>query len=698
MVLVERPASGRDADCPATTSYPGPPTEQETTVASPGPAASMAGSPIVLTAHEPAEPMESLPPPDLSTVPPSSPGVPACEASDVRSIAAADGRGGADAGGAGETVRTVAVSSGDAALAVPTVGEPPPCPGAGTVYRVAPPLAPADVITGVSRRRERLLMGGAVAAGVALALGVFGVLTAWNSSGRPSDSNAAESTAAPRPARISSEAPKSVTATSQPGVPPAAKRAPSEPIVTPSPTVAVTAKPSTPPAEAIAAGADSDSPKERPAAADPAAATTPPRKPTVQPAAPDTPAAATGFSSFAPFMDTTPIAPAQPAAEGGLEKPSGTESAASQPDQPVAPRPAPRHVDVAQRLQDEISAIEFVQTPLIDVLQFISSFSTIPITADPDALALVKVTPQTPVSVKLDKTHVEQVLTAALQPLRLGYIVSDGQVLVTRPPGPHGTLRQHKHSVQDLVGDDSRRLGQLTDLIVAMVEPEAWATHGGAGALTGEMPFLVIEQRDTVLFRTLLFCDQLRVARELPPQTGFNPELFQLTPRTARAAQALATRVTMNYLTPTLLVRILDQVRKDTGVQVLVDWQAVAELGWTPDAETTIAVNDQTLAEALEKLLRPLALTDRVIDGRTLEITTPASLATRWDVEFYPAGRLITEQQTPAQLCARIRHDLGLPASGGAFHFDPLSKCLIAALPQPQQRRLAELLTQWQTP
>ena len=156
----------------------------------------------------------------------------------------------------------------------------------------------------------------------------------------------------------------------------------------------------------------------------------------------------------------------------------------------------------------------------------------------------------------------------------------------------------------------------------------------------------------------------------------------------------------MNYLQPTLLVQILDQVRKDTGIQILVDWRAVAELGWTPEAETTVSANDQPLSEVLESMLRPMELAYRVLDGKTLEITTPAILATRTEVEFYPVGRLLSEQQTPAQLLERIRGELGLkapgdPAPGGALQIDPPSQYLIAGLPQPQQRRLAELLAQW---
>lgn len=705
MVLVAPPAPEGDAADEVAAQEAAPTTPTETEAASPPLAVPAAAPPIVTSPALAAElpqfrqspagspaysSVADAPTADLSE-PQAAPDVAA-----VSETAAPDASGVRASGAAVASTDTGATHGGDR-TAAPVAASPgfPDEPSAKTAEEAT-----------TSGRHEGLMIGGAAAAGLALALGVFGIVAAWNSSSSPTVSLGP----GPESATPATSA-KSENDTRDPGVPAVSNSSPPE-------TTGAAPSASVPPLDASALpGPQTDpdavpattpqpaKPLEMPETSDAAGTTTKPPVTLGVPAATDTTGVTPGFGSFAPFMDSTLIAPAQPASESGLDKPAEPVSAAGPPELPGVPRPAPRHVDVAQRLKDEIPSIEFSQTPLLDLLQFLASFSTIPITLDPDALALVKATPQIPVSVKLEKTNVDQVLTAALEPLRLGYVVTDDQLLVTlvtKLPQRQIARRKHKHSVQDLVGDDSRRLGQLTDLIVAMVEPESWEVHGGAGVLVGEMPSLMIEQRDTVLFRTLLFCDKLRVARGLPPQSGFSPEVFKLTPRSALAAKTLATRVTLNYPIPTLLVRILDQLRKDTGVHVLVDWQAVAELGWNPDAETTLAAHDQTLGEALESLLRPLELAYRVIDGQTLEITTPARLGSRLEVEFYPAGPLLPASQTPEPLIERIRGELGLQVSAPAvpravFYFDPPSKYLVAALPQPQQRRLAELLAQWQT-
>ncbi|MCY2988419.1 MAG: hypothetical protein NTY19_11220 [Planctomycetota bacterium] len=691
MVLVEPPPQGRDADQVAAQKA-GPRAPAETPTTPPPQAAPTAKPPVVSAPAPAAELSKSRQPPPVPT---AFSAVADAPEPDVPEPNTSGGRGSGRAVESGAVGPALHDDSTPVEATVATSLAPPDERADG---QLEPSAATAARAATVPRRREGLLIGGAAAVGLALALVVFGVLAAWNSSASPTGPRAAGSDAAVPPPR----SPEPDTGTIHPVAPTPTESSPPEPTGDAPSASEPQANPSAQPVAQTGEDANPTTIAKPPETPSAAGATTTPQETAGKPAAADTAAPAPGFSSFAPFMDTTPIAPALPASESGMDRPAETDPAAAQSVPPSAPRPAPRQVDVAQRLKDEIPSIEFTKTPLLDLLQFIASFSTIPITLDPDALALVKVTPQTPVSVQLDKTNVDQVLRAALQPLRLGYVVVDDQVLVTRPPTPQGAHRSHKHSVQDLVGDDSRRLGQLTDLIVAMVEPESWQAHGGAGVVTGEMPSLVIEHRDTVLFRTLLFCDRLRVARGLPPQSSLNPELFQLIPRSALAAKALATRVTLNYLTPTLLVRILDQLRKDTGVQVLVDWQAVAELGWNPEAETTLAAQAQTLGAALDSLLRPLDLAYRVIDGQTLEITTPARLAARPEVEFYPAGALLPEPQTPEPLIERIRGELGLLAAGpaapgGVFYFDPPSQYLIAALPQPQQRRLAELLAQWPT-
>lgn len=130
-------------------------------------------------------------------------------------------------------------------------------------------------------------------------------------------------------------------------------------------------------------------------------------------------------------------------------------------------------------------------------------------------------------------------------------------------------------------------------------------------------------------------------------------------------------------------------------MQILVDWRAVAELGWTPEGEATISANSEPVGQALAKMLLPMDLTYRVVDATTVQITSPTALIARLDVEFYPIENLLMPQETPEAFLQRIHKELGeegLHDIGATVHLDTPSKHLVAALPQPWQKELADLL------
>jgi hypothetical protein len=86
----------------------------------------------------------------------------------------------------------------------------------------------------------------------------------------------------------------------------------------------------------------------------------------------------------------------------------------------------------------------------------------------------------------------------------------------------------------------------------------------------------------------------------------------------------------------------------------------------------------------------------RIIDGATVQVTSPALLASRLDIEFYPVGPWLSAENGSEELMARVRRELGEQHLAAAvLEIDPPSKHLIAVLPQPQQRKLAELLGAW---
>jgi hypothetical protein len=577
--------------------------------------------------------------------------------------------------------------------------EPPPVPAADLEPAVSDPILPTDAWTsqGARQRQQWLMLGGAATMGVALSFGLMGFLAF-----RAANKLTAENPAGPLAAE-----PLVVDRSSLPPAPPAEPT----PVAKPAPSAVapeLQAAPALPIVDRPAAGTEAlvgdagdeplaESVVSQPGQAPDAAPSVPPQ--TAKATQPkeislDPGSLSETLQAFAPFIDPDAARPPE-RMDTAEQDVSALDPQAVTTEQPTVPRPEPRQIDLDARLQDKIAEVEFADVPLKNVLRFMMNFSTIPISVDPDALALVRATPRTPVTVQATDATVDQLLNAALKPLQLAHVAVGRQLVVTRPPVPDGGLRTIAHGVSDLVGNDPDQLARLAELIVEMVEPASWEAAGGAGVIREELPSLVIQQQETVLLRAIVFCERLRAARGLPPQSKFSPDLFSLEPRWAQSAKRLAAPVTLNFLQPTAFTRILDRLGAEGGMEILVDWQALTELGWLPETETTVTANEQPFGGVLIAMLQPMDLTYRILDAGMVQVTSPAAAEARWDIEFYPVPTLPATDETPDAFVTRLRTALtgGNPAAlTGVLVFDAPSRHLIAALPQGQQRKLAEFI------
>lgn len=433
---------------------------------------------------------------------------------------------------------------------------------------------------------------------------------------------------------------------------------------------------------------------------DPLGLTEPPQPP-VKPGNPHDPLAKFDRligSDEAPVTDETPVAPA---GTGAAEP----EPSPADPEKPILPRPAPREVNITARLADPLSGIETAGTPLADFVQFMSDLTTIPITIEPDGLPLVRATVETPVVLSgpaARNTTVGAALAAGLKPLGLEYVIADDQLLVrTNEPTP---LPKLSYPVKDLAAD-VERMAELASELQSLLEPDSWEASGGEGtlAIDAAKGTLTIAQRRAVHAQLLIAMEKLRNSRKLPLATSsakYDPAFFRLESRRLQAEARLKTPISLNFSQPTPLVRIVDFLGKAAGVRILIDWRDIAAAGWNPDGEATLIADKQPLADALDALLQPMDLAWRVVDGRTIQVLTPETLAARTEFELYQVAGLLGDDPTGAALIARTRAALGeghFRDSGGPGEllYDPAGQCLLVSLPQPQQRELESLLTKW---
>jgi hypothetical protein len=407
------------------------------------------------------------------------------------------------------------------------------------------------------------------------------------------------------------------------------------------------------------------------------------------------------LQKFGPLIDGAAENPL-PAGEPAETPSPGTDAvAAAAAARPPLPRPPPREIKVAARLADPLPAIDVDGVPLADFLQVMSDLSTIPITLRPDALWFVKAAPNAPVALEASNTSIGAALAAGLRPLGLETTISEQGLLVdlarSSPP------RTIKFPVKDLTSGDEQQAALLAEWMMALVAPASWGDAADAGKIAVEKEALTISQQSAIHAELLAFCEKLRVARGITPLTAarYDAARFRLVSRTAGAATALATPISLNFSQPTPLVKIAERLGAAAKLRILIDWQSLETTGWTTDTEATLLAEKLPLAEALTKLLEPMDLAYRVVDAGTLEVLTRQMLVERVELEFHPVAGLLTDASPGDTLlerieAARVAGVLGDAGAAGEIRFDPAGQCILASLPQPQQQALGKLLQQWQ--
>jgi len=165
-----------------------------------------------------------------------------------------------------------------------------------------------------------------------------------------------------------------------------------------------------------------------------------------------------------------------------------------------APRPKPVATirvmqavppEAVRRALEQPADVEFIETPLYDVVQYLSNTYKIPILLDRRALDDVGVQNDTPVTISLKGLKLRSVLKHLLRPLDLTWMVQDEVLLVTTTEQADAYLETRLYEIGDLVAMRDEQLrpyndfDQLIDVITSTVQPTTWDTVGGPGSIAG---------------------------------------------------------------------------------------------------------------------------------------------------------------------------------------------------------------------
>jgi len=190
-----------------------------------------------------------------------------------------------------------------------------------------------------------------------------------------------------------------------------------------------------------------------------------------------------------------------------------------------AQRPRASEVRIEAALS-ELSSLDFIEQPLVDVIDYWMDLHEVEIQIDEAALADAGIEKDEPVTRRLDRIAMDSTLDLVLEPLGLTWTVCDEVILVTTPEVASRHLSTRLYVIDDLVSaqrpaagaygggafdpyggavmmgpPSGKSPGAAADILMAItttIEPASWQrepAHAGATVLElGDRTMLVIRQ------------------------------------------------------------------------------------------------------------------------------------------------------------------------------------------------------------
>ncbi|HVU87599.1 MAG TPA: hypothetical protein VHD36_09775, partial [Pirellulales bacterium] len=146
---------------------------------------------------------------------------------------------------------------------------------------------------------------------------------------------------------------------------------------------------------------------------------------------------------------------------------------------------------------EELTDLEFADTPLSDVVDYIKSKHEFEIQLDTKGLTDAAVDASAPVTKSLKGISLRSALDLILDDFDLTYTIRDEVLQITSREKADEILYTQIYRVDEIVGERDRRrnMQDLIDLITSTVQVDTWVDSGGPGVISSYRNLLVVDQK-----------------------------------------------------------------------------------------------------------------------------------------------------------------------------------------------------------
>jgi hypothetical protein len=184
--------------------------------------------------------------------------------------------------------------------------------------------------------------------------------------------------------------------------------------------------------------------------------------------------------------ETSLAAPPTEAKPAAAKRAKASAPAAAKP---VQRRPAAHGVEAIEALLRKPTTMEFIDTPLKDVCEYLCDYHPVDIVLDRKALDDAGVAADTPITMNVRDLPLDSSLNVLLAPLSLTWTIHNDVLWITTSEAASNLLISQRYNVEDLAeyrdkGGVWEDYDSLTEAITSSISPASWDSVGGPSSVS----------------------------------------------------------------------------------------------------------------------------------------------------------------------------------------------------------------------
>lgn len=355
-----------------------------------------------------------------------------------------------------------------------------------------------------------------------------------------------------------------------------------------------------------------------------------------------------------------------------------------------------------ERLAIPLKEVQYLQSPLAVEVNQLARLLGYPITFDLLHIDTAAIDLFQPMSWNASDVTIEQVLDRMLADAGLvKSLVTSGDAqqgvvatgLVIRPQG-YDKFAEQAWEIPAMSERTAEQRAELERQAKLFLVPYAWDTAGSAGTIVSQGNGWQVSQMPVGHRVMAQWIANMQVAAEQIRSEKVEANVPVLPTRSHLARERLEHALQWPPSWGRGLDEVLEQLRRETGLRVLVDWDALSPLGWTAAVKVPGNVSSRTAREFLDQLTQAMELGWRIVDQQTVEITTHERLRARTDLEMYSLADLARTGLTAERIRDLLNAVIGVQAgrAGAIWYYDAATQSLWILAPQWLHQQVEPIL------